>query len=567
MKDIKNFFTSKDIAERIDFLQFGFFAEAEKSSEKELNILLSTIILDSDENTYVQKLAIERLMDLIFFNRLKPRQALTILIDSWESFDISLNTTRIKSLYYLFEYEKDDIENIFQQYLASQEAELSAEASFHLGLIDMQKGMLAHDITSSISALEKSRSEFLMSGNSIENRVDAHVLYRVIDLTINILNNITYSLKECLKEIGEMLFKMESFTFNFKDGPFYIGFYRVLVALVKISDKNTHSWLDYRAELFSLFEQYAIIKDQEIKNRLTLSELSRGFLEKLNSAFFEPYFALNFSAERSRIEVRLNELPSDSQESSFLKNLLAFLEADPKKKAFSDSLRSQLKQVFLFASDATIAALEEKYAGEDERSQLLKIYRELSKPSAEQLDDTILKSCLLMQGNRIYYGNYLEDDRNTFITSMLESAGFRVKDQTRKSTTETGKSAGEVDIFIQDIDGFPIGIIEALNLSSVKKDYIVTHIDKIFIYDANGLPDNYILVYANVKDFGSFYSRYRDFVKSHNFKYPLVSLTEDNAVEYSEMKKFTIMHNRNNMMVNMHHIVMNLSGKKNNCTL
>lgn len=562
MNGIKDYFSVKSIPERIAFLQFDFFSEAEKLTDKELNILLSTIISDPNENTYVQKLAIEGLMNLVFLNKLKPRQALAILIDNWGLDDLSLNTTRIKSLYYLIEYERQDIQNIFNQYLNSQEAELVAEAFFHLGLVDMQQGLLSQDKATSLASLEKSRSEFLSASQIVENRKDAYILGRVIDLTVNILNNVTHSLKAGLKEIAELLFKMDGFAFNLNNVPFYTGFYRILAGLAEISEQNPLSWLDYRAELSSLFHQYSLIKDQEIRDRLSLSQLSSSFLGKLNTAFFEPFFALNFSADQSRIALRLKELPQDSQEASFLKNLLAFLESDPKKKASSESLKNQLKQLFSSASDGTIDALEVKYSGENEQMQLFKIYRELSKPSATQLDDAILKSCLTIQTNRIYYGNFSEDDRNTFIANLLESAGFLTKDQTRKSTTQTGKSAGEVDIFIQDVDHLPVSLIEALNLTSVSKDYIVKHIDKIFTYDANGLSNNYVLVYANAKNFGSFYKVYREFVKSHKFKYPLVRMTDDSSIQYAEMKKFTIVHNRDDVEVNMHHIVINLCDKK-----
>ncbi|MCX2492636.1 hypothetical protein OQX63_04080 [Pedobacter sp. PF22-3] len=561
MAGINDHFIAMDVHERITFLQVDFFEEAEKATEKELNTLLSGIVSDSNENTYIQKLAIERLMDLVFLNKIKPRQALAVLIDNWDHEDVSLNITRIKSLYYLFEHEKGDIEKIFNQYLLSQEAELTAEALFHLGLINMQQGLLSQDKPTSVAALEKSRSEFLSASQMIENRTDAHILSRVIDLTVNILNNVTHSLKTGLKEIAELLFKMNGFSFNFKEGSFYTGFYRILAGLTKISEQNPLSWLDFRAELSSLFHQYSLIKDQEIKDRLSLSQLSSSFLEKLNTTFFEPFFALNFSADQSRIAVRLNELPQDGQEAAFLRNLLVFLETDPKKKASSESLKSQLKQLFSSASDATIEALEAKYSGENEQMQMFKIYWELSRPSATQVDDAIIKSCLNIQTNRIYYGNFSEDDRNTFIANMMESAGFLVKDQTRKSTTETGKSAGEVDIFIQDINHLPISLIEALNLTYVDKGYIATHINKIFTYDANGVPDNYIIVYANVANFGSFYKTYRDYVKSHDFKYPLVKLTEDSSVQFSELKKFTVVHERNGVEVNMHHIVINLSKK------
>lgn len=562
MAGINDHFTAKNVPERIAFLQFDFFTEAERSTEKELNILLGGIISDSNENSYIQKLAVERVMDLVFLNKLKPRKALTILIDNWESEDVSLNTARIKSLYYLFEHEKEDIEKIFNQYINSQEAELTAEAFYHLALIDMQQGLLSQDKATSVATLEKSRTEFLSASQIIENRTDAHILGKVLDLTVNILNNVTHSLKAGLKEIAELLFTMDGFSFNFKRGPFYTGFYRILAGLVKISEQNPLSWLDYRAELSSLFHQYSLIKDEEIKDRLSLSQLSSSLLGKLNTSFFEPFFALNFSADQSRIAVRLNELPQDSQEASFLKNLLDFLGTDPKKKASSESLKNQLKQLFPSASDATIAGIEAKHSGENEQMQLFKIYRELSKPSAIQLGDAIINSCLTIQTNRIYYGTFPEDDRNTFIANMLESAGFLIKDQTRKSTTETGKSAGEVDIFIQDVDHLPISLIEALNLSNVNKSYIATHINKIFTYDANGLPNNYVLVYANAPNFGSFYKTYRDYVKSHDFKYPLVKLKEDSSVQFSELKKFTVVHKRNGIEINMHHIVINLCDKK-----
>ncbi len=548
-----------DVPGRIEFLQFDFFADAERSTAKELNTLLSDIVADSKENTYVQKLAIERLMDLVFLNKLKPRQALTILIDNWEADDISLNSTRIKYLYYLYEYERDDIEKIFKDYLDSKESELVAEAFFHLGLINMQQGLLSKDNAYSVSCLEKSRSDFLSASQNIENRPDAYILIEVIDLLVNILNSVTQKLRTGLKTIADLLFAIEGFSFQFKSGPFYIGFYRALNALVNVSERNPHLWLDYRVELSALFYQYSLVKDQEIRDKLSLSNLSSKFLEKLQDAFFEPYFALNFSADQSRIASRLIELPRDSSEYSFLKNLLDFLESDPKKKAIYNSLKAQLRQIFPSVQDTKLDALTSKYSGENEQMKLFKIYKELSQPSKTQLDDAIIFSCLTIQTNRIYYGNFSEDDRNTFIASMLESAGFLIKDQTRRSKSASGKSAGEVDIFIQDLDHLPISLIEALNLTSVNKDYIANHIDKIFTYDANGLSDNYIVVYANVSKFGSFYQNYMDYVKSHAFNYPMIRLIEDDSVQYTELRKFTVIHNRNDVEVNMHHIVINLS--------
>lgn len=562
MESLQDQFAKINIPEKIDFLKLSFFNVVEKSSERELNALLQNIVLDESENTYVQRLAIERLMDLIFLKELKPRHALSILIDNWDSNDLSLNTLRIKSLYYLYDYEEKEVLKIYEQYLSSEESELVAEALFHLGLVNMQLGMASKDKKTSLNALEKSKLEFTKASLTIENRSDAIVMSKIISLTINICNSVTSTLKEGLKEICEILFTIESYSFNFKNGPYYIGFYRVLNSLVNIAEQKPLTWLDFRTGLSSLFKEYASIQDQEIKDKLSLSHLSNSFSEKLKSEFFQPFFALNFSAEKSRIIGRLSELPVDSSESTFLLDLLALLDADPKKKITVETLKKQLKLLFPSVSDSTLEELEERYSDENIETKLFEIYKDLSKPSPIQLNDHIIRSCIIMQSNRIYYGNYSEDDRNTFIASMLESGGYLVKDQTRRSTTESGKSAGEIDILIQDVEYRPISIIEALNLEAVTKSYIVAHINKIFTYDANGLKDNYVLVYSNVKNFGVFYNAYVDFVRSHDFQYPLVELKEDNLLQYTEIRQFTIAHNRNGKQVNMHHIVVNLSNKK-----
>src|SRR5690606_20803963 len=123
MDNMMDHFAVKSTSEKIGFLQSSFLNAAEKSNEKDINALLQKIVLDRFENKYVQKLAIERLMDLIFLNELKPRHALTILIDNWDSEEILLNSLRIKSLYYLYDYEGDEVIKIYEQYINSDESE------------------------------------------------------------------------------------------------------------------------------------------------------------------------------------------------------------------------------------------------------------------------------------------------------------------------------------------------------------------------------------------------------------------------------------------------------------
>lgn len=96
----------------------------------------------------------------------------------------------------------------------------------------------------------------------------------------------------------------------------------------------------------------------------------------------------------------------------------------------------------------------------------------------------LLAACVKLQANAIYY-NATEDQRNDYIRDILDAVGYDVKDQTRRGLSPSGKAAGEVDILIKE-HGFPITIIEALNLDSLNKEYLDKHIDKIYNYDTAG---------------------------------------------------------------------------------
>ncbi|REG90582.1 hypothetical protein C8N25_10680 [Algoriphagus antarcticus] len=438
MADSLQKYISKSVPERIEFFSGNFFPEIQGIPTQQLNGFLAGIISDQTENTYVKGLALDRLMDLVFLDTINSRQALNMLIDNWSDDNLFLNVKRIKSLYFLCEHSGKEIEDIFTNYLSNDEAELTAEASFHLGLMNMQKGLLSLDQASSIYSLEKSNTNFMSASKMIENRVDASIFSKIISLTIDILKNVTDSLANGLKEIGVLFFKMEAFSFNFKDGPFYVGFYRVLQGLVNISGQNPKTWLDYRVELSNLFYQFSLVQNQEIKNRLQVSRLSGDFLTKLNNAFFDPFFTLNFSADKSRISARLIELNQLSPEADFLKKLLTLSSEDVKKKADDQSLKSELVKLFSPVSEDTVDSLLLQFTDLDEQAKLFKVFEILSKPSAVQMDDVIIRCCLMLQSMRAYYGNYSEDDRNTLIANLLETAGYLLKDQTRRSKTQTG---------------------------------------------------------------------------------------------------------------------------------
>jgi len=173
--------------------------------------------------------------------------------------------------------------------------------------------------------------------------------------------------------------------------------------------------------------------------------------------------------------------------------------------------------------------------------------------------DQLILACIKLQGNRIYWGKYSEDDRNTFIANMLEAGGYHVKDQTRWSKSAAGKAAGEIDIFVQDNNAFPFTIIEALNLDSLRADYLVLHIDKLFNYDANGFENNFILVYSNAGNFLNFWNGYYSFIQKHAYTHSFLNAEEITAYNYSDLKIAKLTHHRNGKQVNVFHLVLDLN--------
>ncbi len=187
----------------------------------------------------------------------------------------------------------------------------------------------------------------------------------------------------------------------------------------------------------------------------------------------------------------------------------------------------------------------------------INIESNISKEIDKYLED-VLYSCIQLQSLALY-SEAKEDDRNDFITKILESKGYRIKDQTRRGKSDSGKEAGEVDIYIQNEKGFPFSIIEALNLTSLNSDYLNTHIDKIYKYDTTGNLVNICLTYVNIVDFAAFWQKYCNHIKNRNYINELVALDVNELLPYSEVKVAKATHRRSDQLTYLYHIAVHFS--------
>ena len=230
----------------------------------------------------------------------------------------------------------------------------------------------------------------------------------------------------------------------------------------------------------------------------------------------------------------------------------------------------QWKKHFLTIFEDSSLAQEEYYSLKNTQQEVLKQIDliwdnapidkcDKKKSSPRILKDKILNDlvlvCLNLQANSTY-NNAKENDRNDYVRDLLETSGYDAKDQTRRGHSTTRKQAGEVDILIKE-NGFPIAVIEALNLKSLEKGYLGKHIEKIYNYDTAGNSFNVILSYVKVADFSRFCSKYVTFLKNHKYPYPLISLEDNIQIgnnSYTDIRIIKTSHERSEKRTDLFHI-------------
>lgn len=186
---------------------------------------------------------------------------------------------------------------------------------------------------------------------------------------------------------------------------------------------------------------------------------------------------------------------------------------------------------------------------------------ELESEQVKKFIDVLYKICIKLQGNSTYI-NVKEDVRNDYIRDMLDREEYVIKDQTRRGLSASGVSSGEIDILVEK-DNYPFTVIEALILKYLDKDYLGKHLDKIFTYDTTGDHFNVCLVYAECRDFASFWEKYCNFVKQYKYPYPLITSDENIDQKYagSEIRIMTTTHNRSGKLTRLYHICVKILSK------
>lgn len=169
----------------------------------------------------------------------------------------------------------------------------------------------------------------------------------------------------------------------------------------------------------------------------------------------------------------------------------------------------------------------------------------------KEICEKILRALSKLQRNSYYNADCNEDTMNDYMRDILDEH-YITKDQTRQGESESGKNAGEVDIQIC-CDGLPIVMIEGIKVSSVEKERLNNHINKLLTkYDPNGCPYAFLIIYTTIKSFESGYQNLFDYFQRYEYPFPRETNLEDIDTGYGELKHAQIILNRNNLRTRVH---------------
>jgi hypothetical protein len=170
---------------------------------------------------------------------------------------------------------------------------------------------------------------------------------------------------------------------------------------------------------------------------------------------------------------------------------------------------------------------------------------------------SLLVSATMLQGK----ARHIRPDENSrtgFVAQLLKVRGFIVQEQVPWGRSEAGENPGELDLKIDDANGKSIAIGEAFNLSYLDRNNISNHLKKIFGYDPHGLPENFILVYVDSKDFLGLWKKYCAYLPKVNYPFDMVGKVQTGETKMAEVKCARTAHSREGEKTYLYHLFIKM---------
>lgn len=516
------------------------------------------VVFDSNEKIYCKRRAMQELLVSFYKGKIHIRKMITLLIDDWdEEQESSLECLRLKYLSLFIQKDKDDIKSVLIEKTNSKFYEIKSEANYQLGLIKLFESndlLLIEEYKRNIKMAEEL---FETAELNEENRIDAEILKLICKYLLDSITSNSESADKLYRKILSLIWEKRLFTFNEQTNPIFIGISRCISKLQMIKYSTPEYWVDYKKEFNNLCLQFYELKNIEYKDNPFNDKIVKDISDNLIKNVVEPIFKYNYKSTISKIDVLISMDDISEREKEFLTYMKQVIVNEVVIE--QDNNFNLIRQIYPMIQEEDLKTFNLKIHESNKSAAIYELLKSTKRYSYDGLLNSLVYALVKLQGNHLYR-TALEDDRNGYIKDILQTIGYSIKDQTRWGISNTGKSAGEVDMFVEN-DNYPYSIIEALNLTSLDARYLNLHIDKIFNYDTTGLPYNFIINYVTVKDFATFWVKYKTHISEHTYQYMLdaIDYEIDNEFDYAGIKIALTKHDRDGVTVGLYHICLKIS--------
>lgn len=313
-----------------------------------------------------------------------------------------------------------------------------------------------------------------------------------------------------------------------------------------------------------------------IAGKLGIEDITLNTEDASKNEYYVSFTVINLTSERITAKIPKGQIFENKRENTITQNLVIDNDYEISINGKSSGrfdipalcLNKSLKPPEGTSGNITIfEVINKNYNSQDELWNLIEFFNKSIKSEGffngyqPDIAKGIINACGILQGNSLDIKPD-ENSRNGYISAILSAKGFIVKDQSRWGKSEVGKTLGEIDIKIEDSEGNATSICEGLILKANTKSIIDSHVTKIFGYDANGVPRNFIIVYAEAKKFSQLWGKYLQYVNTIEFEHKLSNEIVDISEKmspFTEIKVGLGYHNRSEGIIELYHVFVNLN--------
>lgn len=351
-------------------------------------------IFEEDDNNYLRAKSLDILSFLIQQKKIKYQSLINILFEIESDDDVFILIKQVKYLFLLYPDDQEG-QTIMQKLTTHSHGEVSSEAYYRLGLINLFRFFEITTPEDFALHLKKTQKYFIQSFRSIENRVDAQYFNSICEYLIFLLSKDLNSASETFRKISTLLKNRNFLSMSNSLPTLDLKIYTLLFSLYELCKHLDNEWINISNEIKLLFLYQERFTHLELTNQNLLE-----FKEHLNEKILNSYYSNNKDIRAEKIEVLISQPDIDDDLKEFLTELKqSILSKSVKKKEYQTSLLIKLIRQFPHISEeqlkvdtsqidlnnsSEMADLIFRYSNQDTRKKILFMYPSL--PTLETLD-------------------------------------------------------------------------------------------------------------------------------------------------------------------------------------